>query len=65
MKLIIICNFNAAVCENEMKWTALQPSEGNFQFSQTNAMVNAARSNVMLVRGHVLVWFDQTPDWVL
>ena len=57
-------HFNAAVCENEMKWTALQPQEGNFQFGQANAMVNAARSNGMLVRGHVLVWFDMTPDWV-
>jgi endo-1,4-beta-xylanase len=57
-------HFNAAVCENEMKWAALQPSEGNFQFAQANAMVNAARGNGMLVRGHVLVWFDQTPDWV-
>ncbi len=57
-------HFNAAVCENEMKWAALQPSEGNFQFGQANAMVNAARSNGMLVRGHVLVWFDMTPDWV-
>jgi endo-1,4-beta-xylanase len=57
-------HFNATVCENEMKWTSLQSSEGNFQFSQANTMVNAARSNGMLVRGHVLVWFDQTPDWV-
>jgi endo-1,4-beta-xylanase len=57
-------HFNAAACENEMKWTALEPTEGNFQFSQANAMVNAARGNGMIVRGHVLVWFDQTPDWV-
>jgi endo-1,4-beta-xylanase len=57
-------HFNAAVCENEMKWASLQPSEGNFQFDQANNMVNTARSNGMLVRGHVLVWFDQTPDWV-
>jgi endo-1,4-beta-xylanase len=57
-------HFNATVCENEMKWTALQPAEGTFQFTQANAMVNAARSNNMLVRGHVLCWFDQTPDWV-
>lgn len=57
-------HFNSMVCENEMKWTVLQPSSGNFQFSQANAMVNAARSNGMLVRGHVLCWFDQTPDWV-
>jgi endo-1,4-beta-xylanase len=57
-------HFNSMVCENEMKWTALEPASGNFQFSQANAMVNAARSNGMLVRGHVLCWFDQTPDWV-
>lgn len=57
-------HFNATVCENEMKWTSLQPVEGNFQFGQANNMVNAARINGMLVRGHVLVWFDQTPDWV-
>jgi endo-1,4-beta-xylanase len=57
-------HFNSTVCENEMKWTALESSEGNFQYTQANAMVNAARSNGMLVRGHVLVWFDQTPDWV-
>jgi endo-1,4-beta-xylanase len=57
-------HFNSMVCENEMKWTALEPSSNSFQFTQANAMVNAARSNGMLVRGHVLCWFDQTPDWV-
>lgn len=57
-------HFNGAVAENEMKWASLQATEGTFTFNQANAMVNAARSNEMLVRGHVLVWFDQTPSWV-
>ncbi len=57
-------HFNGAVAENEMKWASLQATEGTFNFNQANAMVNAARNNDMLVRGHVLVWFDQTPDWV-
>lgn len=57
-------HFNGMVCENEMKWSTVQPSEGNFQFGVANAMVNAARSNGMMVRGHAPVWFDQTPDWV-
>jgi endo-1,4-beta-xylanase len=57
-------HFNGAVAENEMKWTSLQATEGSFNFTQAKAMVNAARSSNMLVRGHVLVWFDQTPDWV-
>ncbi len=57
-------HFNGAVVENSMKWDSLQPTEGNFSFDQANAMVNAARANGMLVRGHTLVWFNQTPDWV-
>lgn len=57
-------HFNGAVAENEMKWASLQATEDSFNFSQANAMVNAALNNDMLVRGHVLVWFDQTPDWV-
>lgn len=57
-------HFNATVCENEMKWDALEPSEGNFQFGTANDMVDAAVNNGMLVRGHCLCWFNQTPDWV-
>jgi endo-1,4-beta-xylanase len=57
-------HFNSVVCENEMKWTALQASEGNFNYSQADQMVQFAKDNGMLVRGHVLVWHDQTPDWV-
>lgn len=57
-------HFNGAVTENEMKWASLQPTEGNFSMGQARAMVDAATSNNMKVRGHVLVWFDQTPDWV-
>lgn len=57
-------HFNSMVCENEMKWDALEPQAGNFQFGTANGMVNAAIQNGMMVRGHCLVWFDQTPDWV-
>jgi endo-1,4-beta-xylanase len=57
-------HFNSMVCENEMKWDALEPQAGNFQFGTANGMVNAAIQNGMLVRGHCLVWFNQTPDWV-
>jgi endo-1,4-beta-xylanase len=57
-------HFNGAVAENEMKWASLQATEGSFNFTQAKAMVGAARSSNMQVRGHVLVWFDQTPDWV-
>src|SRR5690606_28222347 len=58
-------HFNGAVAENEMKWVSLPPTEGSFNFSQAKAMVNAARNNDRLVRGHVLVWFDETREWVV
>ena len=57
-------HFNSMVCENEMKWDALEAQAGNFQFGQANNMVNAAVANNMMVRGHTLCWFDQTPSWV-
>ncbi|MBN2535038.1 MAG: endo-1,4-beta-xylanase [Spirochaetales bacterium] len=57
-------HFNSIVCENEMKWDALEPSEGNFNYSTADAMVNFAQANNMKVRGHCLVWHNQIPGWV-
>jgi endo-1,4-beta-xylanase len=57
-------HFNSVTAENEMKFDALQPSEGNFTYSTADQMVALAQQNGMLVRGHALVWHRQTPDWV-
>jgi endo-1,4-beta-xylanase len=57
-------HFNSITAENEMKFDSLQPSEGNFTYAAADKLVDFARSNDMRVRGHALVWFRQTPDWV-
>lgn len=57
-------HFNSVTAENEMKFDALQPSEGNFTYGAADGMVNFAMSNGMQVRGHALVWHRQTPSWV-
>jgi endo-1,4-beta-xylanase len=57
-------HFNSITAENEMKFDALQPSEGNFTFDTADRMIDFAISNGMQVRGHALVWHNQTPDWV-
>lgn len=57
-------HFNSVTAENEMKFDALQPSEGSFSYGTADQMVNFAVSNGMQVRGHALVWHRQTSAWV-
>jgi endo-1,4-beta-xylanase len=57
-------HFDSLTSENDMKWSSLQPTQGNFTFATADAQVNFAKANNMLVRGHTLVWHNQTPSWV-
>ena len=57
-------HFNSLTSENDMKWGSLQPTEGTFTFGAADAQVAFARSRNMAVRGHTLVWHQQTPAWV-
>jgi len=57
-------HFNSLTAENEMKFDHLQPSEGRFTFERADEIVKLAKENNMKVRGHVLVWHSQTPNWV-
>jgi endo-1,4-beta-xylanase len=57
-------HFNSLTSENDMKWSSLQPTEGNFTFAAADAQVALARGSQMRVRGHTLVWHNQTPAWV-
>lgn len=61
---LIKAQFNSLTPENSMKWERIQPLEGEFDWTVADALVNLAESNGMTVAGHVLVWHDQTPDWV-
>lgn len=56
--------FNVVVAENEMKFDATEPSQGNFSFGNGDKMVNYAKQNNMRARGHALAWHSQVPGWV-
>ncbi|NLB62623.1 MAG: carbohydrate-binding protein [Fibrobacter sp.] len=56
--------FNMVVAENEMKFDALQPSQGNFNFSRADKLMQYAAANNMQVRGHALAWHSQVPGWI-
>jgi endo-1,4-beta-xylanase len=62
--VLLAKHFNSMTSGNDMKWDATEPSEGNFTFTQADAEVAFATANNMRVRGHTLVWYQQTPAWV-
>ena len=57
-------HFTSVTAENDMKWSATESTEGNFDFAKAQAIVDFAKANGMAVRGHTLIWDQQTPDWV-
>jgi endo-1,4-beta-xylanase len=61
---VLTTHFNSITCENEMKFYALEPVEGQFTYDAADTLVDFAVSHGMKVRGHTLVWHRQTPSWL-
>ncbi|MCJ2132195.1 endo-1,4-beta-xylanase [Methylobacterium sp. E-045] len=49
---------------NELKWGAVEPAPGRFDFVDADALVDLARSHRMQSRGHALVWHEALPAWI-
>nr|BBA57846.1 xylanase [Thermobifida alba] len=61
---IAAAQFSAVTHENEMKWEALEPQQGQYNWSQADSIINFAKANNQIVRGHTLVWHSQLPSWL-
>jgi endo-1,4-beta-xylanase len=57
-------HFNAITPGNAMKWDATERTENSFTYTDADAMVEFAKIHQLKVRGHTLVWHQQTPAWV-
>jgi endo-1,4-beta-xylanase len=57
-------HFNSITAENEMKFVEIKPAEGQFTFQSADQLAAFANENGIKMRGHTLVWHNQTPDWV-
>ena len=57
-------HFNSITAGNELKWDATEPTEGQFNFTRSDKIVNFAAANGIAARGHTLIWHSQTPNWV-
>lgn len=60
---VIARHFTALVAENCMKPESVQPREGSFDFKDADLLVEYAASHGMKMRGHTLLWHQQTPAW--
>ncbi len=56
-------HFNHFTAENTMKPESIQPSEGNFNFTEADQLADFARARGQKITFHTLVWHRQTPDW--
>ncbi len=56
-------HFSSVTAENDMKPSRTLGDSGEFTFEAGDRIVEFARRNGMMVRGHTLVWYNQTPEW--
>lgn len=60
---LILKNFGSLTAENVMKPALIHPEENRYSWDNADKIVNFALANGMKVRGHTLVWHQQTPAW--
>jgi endo-1,4-beta-xylanase len=61
---IVKKHFNSVTAENAMKWEKIHPMPGKYYFAAADSFISFAEKNNLDVVGHVLVWHQQTPEWV-
>lgn len=61
-KNLILRHFNSITPENALKHEIVHPDEHTYNFECADKLISFAITNNMYVRGHVLVWHEQTPE---
>ena len=63
-KELILQQFNSLTPENAMKMGEIHPSPDNYYWKDADKIANFAREHHMKLRGHNLVWHQQTGGWI-
>lgn len=61
---LLAYHFNSLTAENEMKFSSVHPKEELYTFEDADIIAAFAREHGMALRGHTLVWHNQTPEWL-
>ena len=63
-KLTLQKEYSSVSSENCFKMNQVQPKVGQFNWTDTDALVNFAKQSNMRVHGHTLIYYKSLPDWV-
>ena len=61
---VLAREFGYVTPENATKWGPLAPTASSYDWVAADAIVDAAAAQAQAVKGHALVWHQQTPSWV-
>jgi endo-1,4-beta-xylanase len=61
---LIKTHFNSVTAENAMKSGPIHPKEDWYNWRDADSIAAFAKRNNFKMRGHTLVWHNQTPDWL-
>ncbi|HZG26793.1 MAG TPA: endo-1,4-beta-xylanase [Chitinophagaceae bacterium] len=61
---LILKHFNSITPENAMKMGPIHPEENRYNWKDADSIVAFAQRNGLKVRGHNLLWHEQTPPWL-
>jgi endo-1,4-beta-xylanase len=61
---LIAIHYNSITAENDMKFESVHPTEDRYTFENADLIAAFARKHNKKMRGHTLVWHNQTPDWI-
>ena len=61
---LVLKHFNSMTAENAMKMGPIHPKENEYNWKGADSIVAFAQRNNLKLRGHALVWHNQTPDWL-
>ena len=63
LRKLVKKHYSSITAENEMKPQSLLNNDGSFSWEKADAIMQFAKDNNLMVRGHTLIWHKQTPDW--
>jgi endo-1,4-beta-xylanase len=62
--LLVPRHFNSVTAENLLKWERVHPEPDRYDFGPADRLVAFGETHGLAVIGHVLLWHQQTPEWV-